>query len=117
MDLPTQAQYEAEIVYLRNLVDNYKRLFASQEPAAYVLFAKNGNVRMFSRDRETVGPHAVPVYLHPYSKEPDGYAHMYMEPFNGMPVIRFNGGGEVNGSKSVESIPYWLGTSSMQPNA
>lgn len=116
MDLVTESQCEAEIVYLRKLVDNYKSVFAVQNPVAYVLFAENGNVRMFSRDRETAGPDAVPVYLHPYSQKPDGYAHMYMEPFAGMPVVRFNGGGEVNGSKPVESIPYWLGTSSMQPN-
>lgn len=40
-------------------------------------------------------------------RQPSGYAYRYQQ-FGGS-VIRFNGGGEVNGSRPVEGIPYWLG--------
>ena len=39
--------------------------------------------------------------------QPSGYAYRYQS--LGSSVIRFNEGGEVNGSRPVEAIPYWLG--------
>lgn len=48
-------------------------------------------------------------------REPDGYAYRY--PWHtGGTVLRFNGGEEVNGSKPMESVPYWLGEQPEQPN-
>ena len=40
-------------------------------------------------------------------RQPSGYAYRYQQ--FGDSVIRFNGGGEVNGSRPTEAIPYWLG--------
>ncbi|WP_175796357.1 DUF551 domain-containing protein [Burkholderia anthina] len=40
------------------------------------------------------------------SQAPSGYAHRY--PHMGGTVIRFNNGGEVNGSRPTEAIPYWF---------
>ncbi|WP_366918826.1 hypothetical protein [Burkholderia vietnamiensis] len=37
---------------------------------------------------------------------PSGYAYRYRS--LGGSVIRFNGGGEVNGSRPIEAIPYWF---------
>lgn len=38
---------------------------------------------------------------------PSGYAYRY--PYMGGTVIRFNNGGEVNGSHPIEAMPYWFG--------
>jgi hypothetical protein len=38
---------------------------------------------------------------------PHGYAYRYPGPYGG---IRFNGGEEVNGSRPIEAVPYWLGS-------
>lgn len=37
---------------------------------------------------------------------PSGYAYRYRS--LGGTVIRFNGGGEVNGSRPIEAVPYWF---------
>lgn len=37
---------------------------------------------------------------------PDGYAYRYPGPYGG---LRFNQGQDVNGSRPVEAVPYWLG--------
>jgi len=39
---------------------------------------------------------------------PHGYAYRYHD-IGGGTVIRFNHGGEVNGSRSIEAVPFWLG--------
>lgn len=43
-------------------------------------------------------------------RSPDGYAYRYPDPFGRCEVIVFDGGGERNGSKPIEAVPYWLGT-------
>jgi hypothetical protein len=46
------------------------------------------------------------------TRQPDGYAyrrHWPMRP--GETYLAFDQGGEINGSKPIESVPYWLGTS------
>jgi hypothetical protein len=78
------------------------------EPVAYILFSENGNVRMFSRDRQAAGPDAMPVYLHQSSgaARPFGYAYRYWD------CIRFDTGGrEINGSKPTETIPLYTHSS------
>lgn len=50
--------------------------------------------------------------------EPHGYAYRYPSIFgDGGTVLLFNGGGEVNGGKPVEAVPYWLGAPPSQPVA
>lgn len=46
-----------------------------------------------------------PVQAEP--RKPDGYAYRYSGPYGG---LRFNNGEEVNGSKPIESVPYFLGS-------
>lgn len=41
--------------------------------------------------------------------EPDGYAYRYPH-WDGSTFIDFNDGREVNGSRPIEAIPYWLGS-------
>lgn len=44
-------------------------------------------------------------------RQPDGYAYRYpSQLLSGGTEIRFNGGQEVNGSKPIEAVPYYLGT-------
>lgn len=40
------------------------------------------------------------------TRVPSGYAYRY--PYMGGTVIRFNNGGEVNGSRPIEAVPYWF---------
>jgi hypothetical protein len=43
----------------------------------------------------------------PVQRNPDGYAYRYSGPYGG---LRFNNGEEVNGSKPMEAVPYFLGS-------
>jgi hypothetical protein len=66
-----------------------------------------GNIFEFARaaialDRSRRAPQAADG-----GRQPSGYAYRYQQ--FGYSVIRFNGGGEVNGSRPTEAIPYWLG--------
>ena len=38
---------------------------------------------------------------------PSGYAYRYHD-YSGSTYIKFNGGGEVNGSSPIEAVPYWF---------
>lgn len=40
---------------------------------------------------------------------PSGFAYRYRDALAGGTVIRFNSGHEVNGSRPIEAVPYWLG--------
>ncbi|HYG43191.1 MAG TPA: hypothetical protein VEA17_09745 [Bordetella sp.] len=42
------------------------------------------------------------------ASEPSGYAYRYQDAFGGGTVIRFNGGGEINGVRPIESVPYFF---------
>lgn len=39
--------------------------------------------------------------------EPSGYAYRYRD-HSGGTVLRFNNGGEVNGARPIEAVPYWF---------
>ena len=41
------------------------------------------------------------------STNPSGYAYRYHD-YTGGTYIKFNGGGEVNGSRPIEAVPYWF---------
>ena len=44
----------------------------------------------------------------PPARPPHGYAYRYRS-IRGVTVIRFNCGQEVDGSRPIEAVPYWLG--------